>query len=70
MTLSAPILQVRQIETGETVGYGATWRAGKPTLVATLALGYGDGFPRSASNKGFASSENFAALFSAGFPWI
>ena len=55
MTLAAPILQVRQIETGDTVGYNATWRAEKPTLVATLAIGYGDGFPRSASNKGFAT---------------
>lgn len=55
MTLTAPILQVRQIETGETVGYGATWRADKPTLIATLAIGYGDGLPRSASNKGFAT---------------
>ncbi|MEO1189991.1 MAG: alanine racemase C-terminal domain-containing protein, partial [Pseudomonadota bacterium] len=55
MTLAAPILQVRQLETGDTVGYNATWRAEKPTLVATLAIGYGDGFPRSASNKGFAT---------------
>lgn len=55
MTLAAPILQVRQIAAGETVGYNATWRAEKPTLVATLAIGYGDGFPRSASNKGFAT---------------
>jgi len=55
MTLEAPILQVRQLEAGDTVGYGATWRATKPTLSATLAIGYGDGFPRSASNKGFAS---------------
>lgn len=55
MTLSAPILQVRQIASGETVGYNATWRAEKPTLIATLAIGYGDGFPRSASNKGFAT---------------
>jgi len=54
MTLSAPILQVREIETGETVGYNATWRADSRTLIATLAIGYGDGFPRSASNKGFA----------------
>ena len=54
MTLSAPILQVRQVAAGETIGYNATWRAEKTTLVATLALGYGDGFPRSASNKGFA----------------
>lgn len=54
MTLEAPILQVRQLDAGDTVGYGATWRAKETTLVATLALGYGDGFPRSASNKGFA----------------
>ncbi len=55
MTLEAPILQVRQIEAGDTVGYGATWRATEPRLIATLAIGYGDGFPRSASSKGFAS---------------
>lgn len=55
MTLEAPILQVRQIEPGDTVGYNATWRATEPTLVATLAIGYGDGFPRTASNKGFVS---------------
>ena len=55
MTLEAPILQVRQVETGETVGYGGTWRADRPTLTATLAIGYGDGVPRSASNKGFVS---------------
>ena len=55
LTLEAPILQVRQISAGETVGYGATWRGNEPTLIATLAIGYGDGFPRSASNKGFAA---------------
>ena len=55
LTLEAPILQVREIETGETVGYDATWRAERPTVVATLAIGYGDGVPRSASNKGFVS---------------
>lgn len=55
MTLEAPILQVATIEANETVGYGATWRAPRRTLRATLAIGYGDGFPRSASNRGFAS---------------
>ncbi len=55
LTLEAPILQVRQVEAGETVGYGGTWRAEEPTLTATLAIGYGDGLPRSASNKGFVS---------------
>ncbi|MEL7109415.1 MAG: alanine racemase [Pseudomonadota bacterium] len=55
MTLSAPILQVSEVEAGETVGYNATWRAEARTLVATLAIGYGDGLPRAASNKGFAT---------------
>ncbi|MEL6724848.1 MAG: alanine racemase [Pseudomonadota bacterium] len=55
LTLEAPILQVRQVETGDTVGYGGTWRAEQPTLTATLAIGYGDGVPRSSSNKGFVS---------------
>jgi alanine racemase len=54
MTLEAPILQVAIIAEGDTAGYGATWRAPQRTLRATLALGYGDGFPRSASNRGFA----------------
>ncbi|MEL6415528.1 MAG: alanine racemase [Pseudomonadota bacterium] len=58
MSLEAPILQVRLVETGETVGYNATWRAEERTLVATLAIGYGDGFPRSASNKGFVMLGN------------
>ncbi|MEO0549813.1 MAG: alanine racemase [Pseudomonadota bacterium] len=54
MTLEAPILQVRQVNEGDTVGYGATHRFTDKTWLATVALGYGDGFPRSASNKGFA----------------
>ena len=55
LTLEAPILQVRQIPQGETVGYGATWRAKETAVIATLAIGYGDGVPRAASNKGFVS---------------
>lgn len=54
LTLEAPILQVRSCAPGETVGYGATARLGAPARIATVALGYGDGFPRSASNSGFA----------------
>ena len=55
MTLEAPILQTHTAKTGESVGYGATHTFTKPTALATVALGYGDGFPRSASNQGFAS---------------
>lgn len=54
LTLEAPILQLRMAAAGETVGYGATRMLAQETLIATVALGYGDGFPRAASNRGFA----------------
>ena len=49
-TLRAEVLQVQTLATGEAVGYGGTFIAERPTRMATLALGYGDGFPRAASN--------------------
>jgi alanine racemase len=52
--LSAKVLQLRRIDLGESVGYGATFRAKRPTMLATVALGYADGLPRTLSNKGIA----------------
>ncbi len=52
--LTARVLQVRRIDSGESVGYGATFRAQRPSMIATIALGYADGFPRTLSNKGVA----------------
>jgi alanine racemase len=49
MTLEAPILQVRDAKTGESVGYGATQTLARDSRIATLALGYADGFLRSLS---------------------
>jgi alanine racemase len=49
--LTAPILQVRQLEKGETVGYGATWTAKRPSRIAVAALGYADGLLRAASGS-------------------
>ena len=54
MTLEARILQVRSARAGESVGYGATARLERDTLLATVGLGYGDGFLRAAGNSGFA----------------
>ncbi len=54
VTIEAPIMQVRQVAPGETVGYGATFVAERPTRVAVVALGYADGYPRSASGRGRA----------------
>lgn len=54
MTLEAPILQVQDVRAGASIGYGATYVARQPMTVATIGIGYGDGFLRSASNRGFA----------------
>lgn len=44
--LSAVLLQVRAIAAGETVGYGAAWRAARPSRIGIIGVGYRDGFPR------------------------
>lgn len=46
--LRARVVAVRSIEPDDTVGYGATWRAAQAVRVVTVAVGYADGFPRSA----------------------
>ena len=51
ITLAAPILQIRTIAAGETVGYNGTWRATRPSRIATIGVGYADGLPRSLSNR-------------------
>jgi alanine racemase len=53
--LEARILQVRLIDTPQTVGYGATYAAAGPTRVATLGLGYADGYKRALGNRGRAA---------------
>lgn len=52
MRLKTRVAGLRRIETGETVGYGRTYKAEKPRQVATLPIGYSDGFARHLSNKG------------------
>jgi len=43
---------VKPVRAGETVGYGRTWAAPRDTWIATVAVGYGDGYARSLSNRG------------------
>ncbi|HSK09788.1 MAG TPA: alanine racemase [Vicinamibacterales bacterium] len=50
--LRASVVAVRCVGPGEPVSYGATWRAGDSTRIATLALGYADGLHRALSGKG------------------
>lgn len=52
--LRAPIIQIRSIGRSETVGYNAAFTAQRPSRLATVALGYGDGFPTSGSGRAAA----------------
>ncbi|MEO5805099.1 alanine racemase [Devosia sp.] len=51
VTLHAPILQVKEARTGETVGYGASVTLARETRLAIVGLGYADGFFRSLSGS-------------------
>jgi alanine racemase len=56
--LKARIVQIRGVERGDTVGYGATWTARRPTRLAIVATGYADGYFRAAgSNDGTRGAE-------------
>lgn len=46
MTLETAVIALREVPVGEGVGYGATWRAARPSRIAILAAGYADGLPR------------------------
>ena len=52
MTLRTRISLLKWIAPGEMLGYGCTFTAQRPTLVATLPVGYHDGYPRALSNRG------------------
>jgi alanine racemase len=49
--LQGKILQIRQIDTPSPVGYGATHHAGAGRRLATVGVGYADGYPRAAGNR-------------------
>jgi alanine racemase len=49
--LESTVLQIREVAAGESVGYGATWRAPRATRVAVLGAGYKDGVARSLSSR-------------------
>lgn len=48
MTLQSAIISLRDVQTDESVGYGCSWTAQRPSQIATIAIGYGDGYPRHA----------------------
>ncbi len=52
MTWKSRVVAVRRLAAGDRVGYGGASTASRPTLAATIALGYADGYPRRLSNRG------------------
>jgi alanine racemase len=56
--LKARIVKIRNVERGDTVGYGGTWTARRPTRIAIVSAGYADGYFRAASaNDGTRGAE-------------
>ena len=52
LALRSVVTHVKTVEAGDTVGYGATWKAPRKRRVATVAIGYADGVFRARSNRG------------------
>ncbi|MBX3593194.1 alanine racemase [Sphingomonas sp.] len=60
VTPQAQLLQRRRVPAGQTVGYNATWTAAADTQVATINLGYADGYLRCFSDRGLARAGGVA----------
>lgn len=52
--LDLPVIQIRDLDVGETVGYGNAWSAQRPSRIATVAAGYADGLHRALGNGGIS----------------
>src|SRR5579862_702518 len=48
MTLTSRLIAIQELAIGESIGYGATFRAERPTRIGVVACGYADGYPRHA----------------------
>ncbi len=52
MRVQTELIAIRELQPGDAVGYGSTWRATRRSRIATLPMGYADGLSRSLSNQG------------------
>ena len=53
LALKSHIVYIKEVAPGYEVSYGGTWRAKRPLRIATIPAGYGDGYPRGLSNRGY-----------------
>ncbi|MFV0441569.1 MAG: alanine racemase [Lachnospirales bacterium] len=58
LSLKTKVLKLNDLEEGEGLSYGLTYKAIEHRKVATVGVGYGDGFPRNLSNKGYVEVNN------------
>ncbi len=58
MTLKSRLVEIKKVKKGESAGYGPTFTAKRDTLLGIVPVGYGDGYPRILSNRGFAVIRN------------
>lgn len=52
LTWKSHVIHIKTLEAGRHISYGATYTTAEPRVIATVPVGYGDGYPRSLSNKG------------------
>ncbi len=53
MTLTAPLLAIRQVQAGDRVGYNGIWQAHQTRRIGVVGIGYGDGYPRNISGDAY-----------------
>ncbi len=53
LEIRSKVVYIRKLEVGESVGYNRRWRAEKPSTVALIPIGYGDGYRRTPFNAGY-----------------
>ena len=53
LSLKSKVVYVKTVPAGQEISYGGTFTTKRETRVATICVGYGDGYPRSLSNKGY-----------------
>ena len=70
LELKSIVSYLKTVPKGSPIGYGATFVTQKETKVATVSIGYGDGYPRALSNKGYALVRGKKHRLLGVFVWI
>lgn len=52
MSIKTRIMEIRDVPEGRTIGYGSLYKTTRPSRIATVPVGFGEGYPRGLFNKG------------------